>query len=364
MRVLQACPYDWNAPGGAQVHVRSLSERLIARGHDVLVVTPASAPVREPYVRAVGRPLRVPYQGTVAPICLSVASVRRVGLALRSFHPDVVHAHEPIAPSSSMVATLRSRAPVVATFHSHVERSRLFDAIAPLLRLVSRRIAVRVAVSGATAGFIGARLGGEFRIVPNGVDVEGFASAEPAAGLPEGRKLVWVGRLDPQKGFDVAVRAFAEVAPDVPDLRFVVAGDGRDRDAIESLPPDLRSRVTMLGPVPHDRVPSYLRGADAFVSSARGQESFGMVLVEAMAAGVPVVATDIAGYREVVRDGEDGLLVPPADPAALAAAIRRVLADADLAERLRRAGRARAETYSWDRVTAEIVSIYGELTGR
>jgi phosphatidylinositol alpha-mannosyltransferase len=363
VKVLQACPYDWNAPGGVQVHVRALAEQMLARGHEVVVVTSAAGTVDEPYVRVVGRPLRVPYQGTVAPVCFSASSFRRIGAVLGSFRPEIVHAHEPIAPSSGMFAVLRARVPVVATFHSHVERSRLFDAAAPALRLVSRRIAFRIAVSEASARFIGDRLGGAFRIVPNGVDVEAFAHGEPAQELPPGRRLLWVGRLDTQKGFPVAVRAFGQLASELPDLHLVVAGDGRDREAVLGLPPDVRSRVVMLGAVPHRLLPAYHAGADVFVAPALGQESFGVVLVEAMAAGVPVVASDIAGYREVVRDGVDGLLVPPGDAAALAAAVRRVLGDPALAGRLREAGRARAATYSWERVSDQVEAIYADLAG-
>jgi len=359
VRVLQACPYDWNAPGGVQVHVRALAERLLARGHEVVVVTPAAGPVTEPHVRAVGRPLRVPYQGTVAPVCISASSFRRIGATLRSFRPDLVHAHEPIAPSSGMFAVLRARVPSVATFHSHAERSVLYDAAGPLLRLVAHRIDVRVAVSEAAARFARRRLGGEFRIVPNGVDVEAFASGKPAVNAPPGRRMLWVGRLDPQKGFGVAVEAFRGLSAELPDLRLVVIGDGRDRGVVGVLPPDVP--VSMLGTIPHSQLPLYHAGADVFVAPALGQESFGMVLVEAMAAGVPVVASDIAGYREVVRDGVDGLLVPPGDAAALAAAVRRVLDDPALAARLREAGRVRAETYSWERVTDQIESIYREL---
>jgi phosphatidylinositol alpha-mannosyltransferase len=363
VRVLQACPYDWNAAGGVQVHVRALTERLQARGHEVVVVTPVAGPADDAYVRVAGRPLRVPYQGTVAPVCFSVSSIRRIGAVLRAFRPELVHAHEPIAPSTAMVATLRAGVPIVATFHSHVERSRLFDAAAPLLRIVSRRIAVRIAVSEASARFIGDRLEGEFRIVPNGVDVEAFARGTPPADVPLGRRMLWVGRLDPQKGFGVAVGAFARLAPEFPDLHLLVAGDGRDRDAVEGLPPGVRSRVVMLGTVPHGLLPAYHAAADAFVAPALGQESFGMVLVEAMAAGVPVVASDIAGYREVVHHEEDGLLVPPGDSEALGFAIRRVLQDPDLSARLRRAGRARAERYSWDVVTDQIEAIYAEVLG-
>jgi len=171
----------------------------------------------------------------------------------------------------------------------------------------------------AAAGFLRRVVAGPVQIVPNGVDVERFAHPGPAAeGLPPGRRVLWVNRLDPQKGFGVLVEAFDRLARERPDTCLVVAGDGRDRGALERLPAEVRRRVVSLGTVPHDALPSYHAAADVFVAAATGQESFGIVLVEAMAAGVPVVATDIPGYREVVRDDVDGLLVPPGDPEALA----------------------------------------------
>lgn len=358
MRIVQACPYAWDAAGGVQVHVRRLTEHLRSRGHEVLVVAPAEGSVGDDGLVVSGRPLRVRYQGTVAPICFSAASSRRIRSALVSFRPDVVHAHEPLAPSTAMLATLSTRAPVVATFHAHAERSLLLTAAAPLLRPVWRRLRIRVAVSDAAAWFVRSRFGDGLRVVPNGCDVDAFAHAKPAEGLPEGRRLLWVARLDPQKGFGVAVRAFDRVAARFPRARLVVIGDGRDRGAVELLRPDVRSRVDLIGTVPHHMLPGYHAVAELFLAPALGQESFGMVLVEAMAAGLPVVASAIAGYREVVRDGSEGLLVPPGDPDALAGALERVLADAQLAGRLGAAGRARAERYRWDVVVPEVEEAY------
>ena len=363
MRILQACPYGWEMPGGVQVHVLALATRLIERGHDVLVLAPGREPPAEDFVRIVGTPIRIPYQGTVAPICPWPWSAWRVRNARTAFRPDVVHAHEPLIPSTSMYATLGSSAPTVATFHAHAERSRLLDVAAPTLRLVWRRIAIPVAVSEAAAAFVGARFAGPVRVIPNGVDVELFGDAEPPADLPEGRRVLWVGRLDPQKGFPIALRAFARLAEDLPDVSFVVAGDGPEHGAVEMLPSELRARVTMLGSVPHDELPKYHAAADAFIAPALGQESFGMVLIEAMAAGVPVVASDIAGYREVVRDGIEGSLVPPGDAEGLAAALRPILTDTEFAERLRAAGRARALEFSWAHVVDRIEAVYKEAVG-
>jgi phosphatidylinositol alpha-mannosyltransferase len=195
------------------------------------------------------------------------------------------------------------------------------------------------------------------------VDIDLFGTAEPAAGLPPGRGVLWIGRLDPQKGFPVAVRAFERLAGELSDVSLVVVGDGPDREAAGSLPPGLRQRLRMVGTVPHTELPKYLSAADAFVAPALGQESFGMVLIEALAAGVPVVASDIAGYREVVRDGVEGLLVPAGDSQALAAALHRVLTDGQLAQRLREAGRARALQFSWASVVDRIEAVYKEAAG-
>jgi phosphatidylinositol alpha-mannosyltransferase len=262
-----------------------------------------------------------------------------------------------------MLATLRSRSPVVATFHAFTERSVLYSAAAPVLRPLWEKLGARIAVSEAAARFVGSRFPDGLRVIPNGCDVDLFAKARPMESRPSARRMVWVGRLDQQKGFPIAVRAFHRLAADFSDLEFVVVGEGRDRAVISTVPPATRSRLVMAGPVPHDDLPGYLAGAEAFVAPALGQESFGMVLVEAMAAGVPVVASDIAGYREVVRHEVDGILVPPGDPARLAEGVSRVLSDPALAKRLREAGRARAERYRWDVVIEEIEAVYREALG-
>jgi len=366
VRVLLSCPYAWDLPGGVQMHVRQLARALEARRHEVLVVAPArSVATAPPPVRIVGRAVRVAWGGTVAPICFSRRSFHRIRRLAEVFEPDVVHVHEPLAPSTSMLTTFAATAPVVATFHAFAERSRLMELTAPALRAVYRRIAAPLAVSNAAAEFLGRAIPGEVEIVPNGTDVERFAHPRaPATALPAGRRILWTNRLDPQKGFPVAVRAFARLADDLEDVVLIVAGEGRDRDALELLGERDRARVVMLGTVPNDDLPTYHAAADVFVSPAVGQESFGIVLVEAMAAGLPVIASDIPGYREVVRDGVDGILVPPHDANALATAIRRVLEDPALASVLSRAGRERAREFSWDVVAPRIEAVYERVARR
>jgi phosphatidyl-myo-inositol alpha-mannosyltransferase len=357
VRVVLACPYAWDAPGGVQIHVRQLADKLRRNGHEVLVLAPGSG-ASSSEVTIVGRPVRVRYRGTVAPICWSPASWKRVRDALTTFGPDVVHAHEPFSPSTSMLAVLGATAPVVATFHAWLDRSRLQVAAAPLLRRVGRRIHVPIAVSDAAASFAGRAFPVRFRVIPNGLEVKRFAQATPAPGLPEGRRVLWVNRLDPQKGFRVAVAAFVRVCRDLDDVSMIVVGDGPDRDTIARVPPGIVRRVLLVGEVSHELLPPYHAAADVFLAPATGQESFGYVLVEAMAAGLPIVASDIPGYREVVRHGVEGVLVRPRDAAALAAGLRRVLDDPHLARELGEAGRARAAQFDWERVIPRIEEAY------
>jgi phosphatidylinositol alpha-mannosyltransferase len=357
VRVALVCPYDWASPGGVQVHVRDLAEHLRRRGDEVVVLAPSSRPVDDAGVVVCGAPIEIPYNGSTAPIDPRPWRIGQIRRALRRFGPDVVHVHEPLVPNTSMWAVLASPAPVVGTFHTGADRSRLFDAAAPVLRLVARRIAARVAVSERAAAIVRARIPGAFGIVPNGIDVATFAEAAPAD-LGPGRKVLFVGRLHPRKGFPVAVDAFTTLARSHPDARLVVAGAGAEANALDRLPLDLRDRVAMLGAVENHALPAIERACDVFVAPSLGGESFGVVLLEPMAAGVPVVASRIPGYDQVLEDGETGLLVPPGDAAALAAAVGRVLDDPALAGRLAAAARRRVERYDWAVVAGRLEEIY------
>jgi phosphatidylinositol alpha-mannosyltransferase len=359
VRIALVCPYDWAAPGGVQVHVAELARRLGARGHEVLVLAPSSRPGDDRSVLVVGTPVEIPYNRSTAPIDPRPWHVGEVRRALRAFRPDVVHAHEPLAPNTSMWATLAADSPVVATFHSGADRSRLFDAAAPVLRHLALRLSARIAVSERAAAFVRARVPGPVVVVPNGIDRAAFADAEPAD-LGPGRKVLFVGRLHPRKGFRVAVRAFEELAAAREDLRLVVVGVGAEAAALERLAPALRERVVSLGAVANRDLPPVHRACDVFVAPAIGGESFGVVLLEAMAAGLAVVASRIPGYVEVVEDGATGLLVVPNDPGALARASARVLDDPALRRRLAGAAADRARRYDWDVVTPEIEAVYAQ----
>ena len=379
MKIVQVCPYSWSARGGVQTHVRQLSRHLSRRGHDVLVLAAGpsrqhaasvepidenrGADERRPRVHVVGSSTRVPFNGSVAPISVQIASTRAVRRALLQFQPDVVHVHEPFVPAVSLSAVWFARAPVVATFHANCPPS--FDACVYSLATrclwpIRRRMAVRLGVSQAAASCAAARVGGDIRLVPNGVDIEAFADARPWSPA-HGRTLLFVGRLDPRKGFDVAVRAFARLCDRYDDLAFVVVGTGPYQSELDGLTPGVRQRIVMLGDVDDDALPPLYAAADVFIAPAVGSESFGTVLLEAMAAGRPIVASDIAGYREVVRADVDALVVGPRDVPGLADAIGRILDDPALANRLGLAARDRVQQFAWAVVTDAVEQAYDEV---
>ncbi len=366
MRIVQVCPYSWDANGGVQIHIRQLAQQLRSRGHEVLILAPGDEIGVRDDAHIVGRTVTLWSNGSVAKVCLTPSVTRAVRAELARFAPDIIHVHEPFAPLVSTTAVLRANAPVVGTFHSYVDargtEGRIYTALAPLLRSVWRKVDRRIAVSQAARLSASSRLGeGFMQIVPNGAEVEHFGRAKAATDVPPGRKLLFVGRLEPRKGFPIALKAFAELAPQYPDLRLVIVGDGPEREAVHQVAPELRARVHMMGKVTYEALPTYHQAADIFISPATGSESFGIVLVEAMAAGLPVVASDINGYREVARNGKEGLLVKPSDPSALAAGVRTLLDDPAYAQRLGDAGYRRSRSFSWDRILDELELVYESL---
>jgi phosphatidylinositol alpha-mannosyltransferase len=353
VKVLLVCPYSWRTPGGVRAHVGSLAAALRARGHEARIVAPDAG--GEPGVLSVGRSVPVPYNGSIARLAFGPRVAARLRVAIRRTRPDLLHVHEPFAPSVGLLALLATRLPVVATFHASLARSRAYRAAAPALRPLYRRLAGRIAVSEEARRTITGFLGDDVRVIPNGVDVARFASLPP----PAGRVVVFVGRLEPRKGARVLLEAFPAVRERVPDASLVVVGDGPERRALEAAVPEaLRDHVTFAGRVEAAELPRVLGEAAVVAVPSLGGESFGIVLLEAMAAGRPLVASDIPGYRALVRDGLEGLLVPPGDPAALADALVAVLGDPERAGRMGEAGRARAARYDWSRIAGEVEEVY------
>ena len=355
MKVLLVCPYSWATPGGVGAHVANLAESLRLRGHEVRIVAPDAAD--HPGVINVGRSIPVPYNGSIARLAFGPRVALRVRIAIRRYRPDVVHVHEPFAPSVSLATILSTRRPVVATFHASAPRSRAYRIASPALRPLYRRLAGRIAVSDEARRTVEGALGNHLRVIPNGVSVGLFSSL----GEPTGSAVLFVGRFEPRKGARVLIEAFPLLKQRRPDATLIMVGEGSERRACEAAVPEaLREDVMFVGRVEPWELAQAMGQAAVVAVPSLGGESFGIVLLEGMAAGRPVVASDIPGYAAVLRDGVDGVLVPPGDAAALASALASVLEDRDRALAMGRSGRERAKRYDWRVVSEEIEAVYVE----
>ncbi len=351
MRVMLSCPYSLSLFGGVQAQVLGLARALRSQGVDARIIAPCDGPPPEPGITTVGPSTRVPSNGSVAPIAAGRAVARRTIEALRTFEPDVVHLHEPFSPGANHAALVGTAIPAVGTFHSaRAGRNPWYQTLRSPLRPLLRRITSATAVSQQAARQVELTFGTECEIVPNGVEVDHFAKGDTL--LPSRPAIFFVGRLEPRKGVSALLDAFARLDRDV-DLW--IAGDGPQRDKLCAR--DTPS-VEWLGRISDDEKATRLRSATAACFPAIDGESFGIVLLEAMAAGAPIVASDIDGYRDVARHDREALLVKPGDVDALAAALRTVLDDEARRDSLIAAGRARADEFSMERLAQRFIEIY------
>jgi phosphatidyl-myo-inositol alpha-mannosyltransferase len=348
-------------PGGVQAHVHDLAVALIGLGHEVAVITPADddTPL-PPHVVSAGRAIPVPYNGSVARMAFGPLSARRVRRWLREGAFDVVHVHEPASPSLSLLATWSFDGPLVATFHTSITRSRAMAAAYAILQTALEKVSGRIAVSEAARRTLVEHLGGDAVLIPNGVEVARFADARPLPGWPgEGGALGFLGRIDePRKGFPVLLEAFENLAKERPGLRLLVAGPGDGDDVRASLPEPLRERVTLLGMVSEADKARMLHSVDVFVAPNIGGESFGIVLLEAMSAGTPVLASNLDAFSTVLEGGDAGALFETGDARALADAAAALLDDPARRLALASQGLACARGYDWSTVARDFVRVY------
>ena len=362
MRVGLVCPYSWDVPGGVQAHVRDLAESLLELGHDVSVLTPVDdveTAALPPYVVPGGRAVPVPYNGSVARLAFGPVSLTRTRRWLRRGRFDVLHLHEPTVPSLSMLACFAARGPMVATFHTATARSRFLHAFGTTLQPGLEKITARIAVSPAARRVVMEHLGADAILVPNGVSVAHFAGARPLPGRNPADTVVFLGRIDEdRKGLAVLLDALPALVASVPAVRLLVAGPGNIEQVRALIPAPLQSRVELLGLVSEaDKAGVYASGAVYCAPNTHG-ESFGVVLIEAMAAGTPVVASDLEAFRRVLQDGRAGVLFPVGDSAALAAALAALLRDAPRRTELAARGRQAVAPYDWAQVSRQVVEVY------
>ena len=365
MRIGMVCPYSFDVPGGVQSHVLQLAEVMRSRGQDVSVLAPASPHVSLPeFVVSAGRAVPIPYNGSVARLQFSPAVHGKVRRWLAEGEFDVLHVHEPNAPSLSMWALRVAEGPIVATFHTSTTKSLSLAVFGGLLRPMQEKIVGRIAVSDLARRWQMEALGSDAVEIPNGVDVASIASAPLLDGYPRpGKTVLFLGRYDePRKGIAVLIDALPGLVEHFPGVQVLVVGRG-DEDELRSNAGGLAGHLRFLGQVDDAAKASALRSADVYCAPNTGGESFGIVLVEAMAAGTPVVASDLHAFRRVLRDGDAGRLVPVEDGAALTAGLVAVLEDNRLANRYVAAGADAVRRYDWSVVADQIMRVYETVAG-
>lgn len=360
MRIGMVCPYSFDVPGGVQSHVLQLAEVMRGRGHQVSVLAPFSPHTTLPdYVVSGGRAVPIPYNGSVARLRFGPATHRKVKKWLADGDFDVLHLHEPNAPSLSMLALNIAEGPIVATFHTSTTKSLTLSVFQGILRPMHEKIIGRIAVSDLARRWQMEALGTDAVEIPNGVDVASFAAAPRLHGYPRpGKTVLFLGRFDePRKGMAVLLDALPRIVEHYEDLQLLIVGRG-DEDQLRAQAGALARHLRFLGQVDDAGKASAMRSADVYCAPNIGGESFGIVLVEAMAAGTPVVASDLDAFRRVLRDGEAGALVPVGDSAALADAVIAVLGSDVLRERYATAGSRAVQRYDWSVVASQIMRVY------
>ena len=368
MKIGLVSPYVYPLPGGVTEHVRYLYEGLRLRGHHVRIITSSHGLQRssEGDVIRLGKGFSMPTNGSVGTVTLSPRYVSQVNTMLEREGFDLLHFHEPFVPFLSLVVLRQSTSVNIATFHAYAGFSPSYEFGSRVLGSYADRLHGRIAVSAAARHFIDRFFPGDYKVIPNGVDVDRYRKAVPLARWQDGtRNVLFVGRHEPRKGLIELLKAFRILRKTGCDCRLLVVGSGpQEREARRYVMTRRLGGVEFLGRVSDNEKAQLFKTADVYVSPATGRESFGIVLLEAMAAGTAIVCSDIHGYKGVVRRGTDGLLVPPRKPKALAAAIGTLLADDELRARMGRSGTLRAEEFSWERVTAKVEDYYGFVIRR
>ncbi|MCM6774618.1 glycosyltransferase family 4 protein [Nocardia sp. CDC159] len=364
MKIGMVCPYSFDVPGGVQSHVVELAQVLIERGHKVSVLAPASDETVLPdFVVSAGKAVPIPYNGSVARLSFGPTAYTRIRRWITDNDFDVLHIHEPNAPSLSMLALKIADGPIVATFHTSTTKSLVLSTFQGVLRPYHEKILGRIAVSELARRWQVEALGSDAVEIPNGVDVPAFAHAPLLDGYPRaGGTVLFLGRYDePRKGMAVLLGALPQVVRRHPQVEILIVGRG-DEERLRREAGEHARHLRFLGQVSDAEKASAMRSADVYCAPNIGGESFGIVLVEAMAAGTAVVASELDAFRRVLRDGKAGRLVPVGDSTRLARALNELLDDPDERAELVRAANQVVGEYDWPVVAEQILRVYETVT--
>jgi phosphatidyl-myo-inositol alpha-mannosyltransferase len=364
VKIAQVTPYDIAHPGGVGQHIHHLQVEFERMGHEVVIMAPRSArgglEVR-PGFYGVGRPIPIPANGSQARLMFDVTLYNAVKEVMAQERCDVVHLHEPLTPLLPYIVLLNSQSANVATFHAARATNPWYTMLKPYFGFLMSRLDGRICVSEPARTVIQQYFPDSYRVIPNGIDIERYSgSVEPFAWASDSvPRILFVGRFnEARKGFKYLLRALPFVQQQFPDARLMVVGPGDKSKFHDLINRHLIRGVEFIGEVSSADLPRYYASCDVFCAPSIHGESFGLVLLEAMASGKPVVASHIPGYAGVVSHNKDGLLVEPKDSMSVALALVRLLADSDLRARLSATGRLTSELYAWPQVAARVLEVY------
>jgi phosphatidyl-myo-inositol alpha-mannosyltransferase len=355
------CPYGWDTPGGVQIHIKELAEHLVALGHSVSVLAPVSdeSVVAEPWLVPAGRPIPIPYNGAVARILFGPLASSRVKQWISSHSFDLLHVHEPVIPSLSLLASWAADGPVVATFHAAANKQKAVYAVGPILEPVIEKLTAKIAVSEMARATLKDHFDTEAIVIPNGVDTSKFHGDSHKLEWKLPNTIGFIGRFDePRKGLDILLQAMTSIVKEIPDVRLLIAGPGDEDSLSKKIPAELRSHITLLGRLSEEDKVKFFHSITLYVAPNTGGESFGIILAEAMSAGTPIVASDIQAFKDLLQDGDSGEIFLSENSTDLSSKIVNLLRDEvkrrDIADR----GLVRASDFDWQKVASDIVDVY------
>lgn len=366
MRIGMVSPYAWDVPGGVQAHIRDLANYFRESGNEVSVLAPTvdEASLEDDFVVSAGRPVAIPYNGAVARVLFGPVAATRVRQWIARNDFEILHLHEPAIPSLSLLACSIAEGPMVGTFHAAAPRQKVAFVIAPLLEPVIEKLRARIAVSEIARETLTVHLDTDAIVIPNGIDANFFATAESNPEWQRDFTIGFLGRFDePRKGLSVLLEALPMIAKALPTVRILIAGPGEGLSIMQNVSPNLRNRLTFLGRLNENEKASFFKSIDLYLAPNTGGESFGIILAEAMAAGVPIVASDLPAFKNVLGSGRYGVNFKTGDSRELAHEVIRIASSPKLRAEMGNLAQTGAAKFDWMTVGPEVMNVYLHAIG-
>ena len=361
LKIGMVCPYGWDTPGGVQIHIKELAEWMIQDGHEVSVLAPVTdeSKVAEDFVISAGRPVPIPFNGSVARVLFGPLASSRVKQWIENGNFDLLHLHEPAIPSISLLAGWAGEGAIVATFHASTAKLRTFNALATALDPLIERILGKIAVSEIARETLKERFNTEAVVIPNGIHLGKFEKASPNANWSGNFNIGFLGRFnESRKGLDVLISALPAVVAKHPETRLLIAGPGDQEDALKKIPKNLHKYIIFLGPLSEVEKAQFFKSLALYVAPNTGGESFGIILGEAMACRTPIVTSDLPAFKALLEEGKYGQLFKSEDSLALSVAINDLLSNPERREILANSAMAKAHELDWERVARAVFGVY------